>query len=297
MRRALLGLAMVLLLSGCSTDTYPLPSGSGSSGSSPLAVGDSRPVVVLYLNVRPGDRIELLGAEAVGSLDGATVSWLISRPVIHANGDHVIGESFEDLDGALLTGSTASGADNTVGVAANLTAERPGRYEITDVRLRYRLNGGAEQTGEGISVRWTVCADSPAPATCGDPPSAASSPTFCAGRTWPPYSMGDVPGITAVSTDLATIEITNRTGRTVYYRVSGWQPGQFETCRALGEIEVQGGPIAASGTEVVKVDAGWQQAGIPVTIAFWDRRCGEGCSSEPVAAMTVELSPLEPASS
>jgi hypothetical protein len=166
MRRLLLSLAFAIVVVACSTDTYPLPSGSGSSASGPVAVGDTRPLVVLFLDVRPRDRIELLGAEPVGSLDGATVSWLISRPVIHANGDHVIGEDFEDLTGAVLTGSTELGADNTVGLAANLTAQRPGRYEITDVRLRYRLNGGAEQTGEGISVRWTVCTDSPAPASC-----------------------------------------------------------------------------------------------------------------------------------
>ena len=169
MNRSLLALAMALLLSACAAaDTYPLPSAPGGSGSSPVAVGDSRAVVVLYLNVRPGDQIELLGAEAVGSLDGATVTWQISRPVIKANGDHVIGEIFEDLGGAVLTGSTASGADNTVGVAANLTAQRPGRYEITNVRLRYRLNGGSEQTSEGISATWTVCADTPAPTACGD---------------------------------------------------------------------------------------------------------------------------------
>lgn len=169
MNRSLLGLAMALLLCACSAaDTYPLPSAPGGYGSSPLAVGEPRDVVLLYLDVRPGDQIEMLGAEAVGSLDGATVTWPISRPVIKANGDHVIGETFEDLAGAVVTGSTTSGADNTVGVAANLTAQRPGRYEITNVRLRYRLNGGREQTGEGISVTWTWCADSPAPSTCGN---------------------------------------------------------------------------------------------------------------------------------
>ena len=126
-------------------------------------------MVVLYLDAPPGDQIELLGAEAAGSLDGATVTWHVSRPVIKANGDHVIGETFEDLAGAVLTGSTASGANNTVGVAANLTAQRPGRYEITNVRLRYRLNGGREQSGDGISVTWTLCADTPAPSTCDDP--------------------------------------------------------------------------------------------------------------------------------
>ena len=168
MTRPLLSLAVALLLAACSADSYPLPPAPSEHSSGPIAVGESRPVVVLYLDVRPGDRIELLGAEAVGSLDGATVTWLISRPVIEANGDHVIGETFDDLAGAVLTGSSASGADNNVGVVANVTAQRPGRYEITNVRLHYRLNGGGEQTREGISGPWTVCADSPAPSSCGD---------------------------------------------------------------------------------------------------------------------------------
>ena len=167
MNKSLLGLAIALVLAACSAaDTYPLPSAPGASASSPLAVGEPNAMVVLYLYVRPGDRIELLGAEAVGTLDGVTIMWQISRPVIEANGDHVIGKTFEDLAGAVLTGSTASGADNNVGAAADLTAQRPGRYEITNVRLRYRLNGGGEQTREGISVTWTVCADSPAPSAC-----------------------------------------------------------------------------------------------------------------------------------
>ena len=51
--------------------------------------------------------------------------------------------------------------------------------------------------------------------------SADASPSFCAGRTWPPYPIGGVEGITAISTDQATVEITNGTDRTYYYRVSG----------------------------------------------------------------------------
>lgn len=121
--------------------------------------------------------------------------------------------------------------------------------------------------------------------------------TFCPGRTWPPYRLRAVAGVTAVSTDQATVEITNRTGRTYYYRVSGWEPAQFETCRALGELERQRGPIASGATEAVMVDPAWQQAGLRVTVALWDRPCGEGCDREPIAAMVVELSPLEPGSS
>ena len=45
-----------------------------------------------------------------------------------------------------------------------LVADRPGRYELTNVRLRYRVNGGPERVGDGIDVVWTVCADDPKPA-------------------------------------------------------------------------------------------------------------------------------------
>ena len=130
-------------------------------------------------------------------------------------------------------------------------------------------------------------------------PEAASSPsappTFCPGRTWPPYALGGIPGITAVSTDRATVEITNHTGRTYYYRVSGWELAQFETCRAFGELERQRGPIRAGATESVMVDPVWQQAGLRFTVALWDKPCGEACTSEPLGAIVVELSPLEPA--
>lgn len=127
--------------------------------------------------------------------------------------------------------------------------------------------------------------------------SPSPSPTFCPGRTWPPYPVGGVPGITAVSADRATVEITNHTGRTIYYRVSGWEPDQCETCRAVGEVEVQRGPLAPGSTERVMVDAGWHQAGVPVTVAKWDGPCGEACAREPVGAMVVPLSPVEPAAS
>jgi hypothetical protein len=109
--------------------------------------------------------------------------------------------------------------------------------------------------------------------------------------------MGGIPGITAISTDRATIEITNHTGRTWYYRVSGWQLDQFETCRALGEVEVQRGPIAPGTTERVMLFGNWEQLDVPITIAFWDRPCGEACQREPIAAMVVVRSQLEPLAS
>jgi hypothetical protein len=171
MRRALVALAVGLSLVACSGDRYPLHAGPSSSQRNPAAVGEATNAVLLYMDVRPGDRIELVGAEAIGTLEGAQVEFLLSRPVVEANGTRLIGSDFEDLAGAVVTAPTASpGPDNTLGIAATLTPQRPGRFEISNVRLRYRLNGGAEQVGEGIDVVWTVCADDPAPDDCPEPP-------------------------------------------------------------------------------------------------------------------------------
>jgi len=168
MRRGLVAVAVALTVMACARDAYPLPSDPPNAGQlNPAAVGAPTRAVLIYMTVRPGDRIELVGADAIGSLDGADVAFLLSRPTIDADGTRVIGENFEDLAGAIVAGAAASpGSDTTVGIAAALTARRPGRFEITNVRLRYRLNGGGEQAGEGIDVVWTVCADDPAPSDC-----------------------------------------------------------------------------------------------------------------------------------
>jgi hypothetical protein len=175
MRRAIWAVAVVVLLSGCARDPYPLPSGPPHAGqNNPARVGQPVTAILIFLEVRSSDRIELLGAEPIGSIDGASVRFLLSRPVVHDDGDKVIGEGFEEFDGAEVAAASASpGFDpymNTVGVVGELTAQRPGRFQVTSVRLRYRLNGGDEQVGEGIDVVWTVCADDPAPADCSEEP-------------------------------------------------------------------------------------------------------------------------------
>ena len=172
MRRGLVSIAVALTVLGCAADPYPLPSGPPNAGQlNPAAVGETTHAVLIYMTVRPGDRVELVGADAIGTLDGAEVQFLLSRPIIDASGISVIGENFEDLAGAVVTGATGS-ADpaTTVGIAAALTPQRPGRYEVTNVRLRYRLNDGREQAGEGIDIVWTVCADNPAPSDCPQEP-------------------------------------------------------------------------------------------------------------------------------
>lgn len=171
MRRAVWALAIVALVAGCAGDPYPMPTGRPTAGQSQVAVvGKPVNAVLIFLEVRPGDRIELLGAEAIGSVDGASVRFLASRPVDHSDGTTNIGEALEDLAGAVFTAAQLSSEHdayhNTIGIVGELTAQRPGRYRVTSVRLRYRLNGGGDEVGEGTQVVWLVCADRPAPVDC-----------------------------------------------------------------------------------------------------------------------------------
>jgi hypothetical protein len=87
----------------------------------------------------------------------------------------VFGEQVEPLEGAQIIGpSASSGPEDLVGIVAELTALRPGRHELTSVRLRYRLNG-REHVGEGTDLIFTVCADDPKPKECSEQ-SATSEP-------------------------------------------------------------------------------------------------------------------------
>jgi hypothetical protein len=167
-RRAFLATVLAVALAACGGESYPLPSGPpGATLRSPAAVGRPTRAVLIYLEVRPGDEVELIGAEALGSIEGASVRFLVSYPVIDPDGDYVIGDEFEPLEGAIAAAtSPMRDPRNTVGIAAELTAAQPGRFEIDNVRLRYRLNGRPERVGEGIDVVWTVCVDDPAPADC-----------------------------------------------------------------------------------------------------------------------------------
>ena len=171
MIRGLIGLMLIVGVNGCSmlaVDPYPLPSGPPNAGiNAPAAVGSAVPGVVLYLTPRPGDRIELISAEAIGVAAGADVQFYFSPPVLHPNGDRVVGEDLRELPGATFSNETeAQGPDSMVGIVAEITAHEPGRYELTAVRLRYRLNGGDDQVREGIDAIFTVCADDPEPASC-----------------------------------------------------------------------------------------------------------------------------------
>jgi hypothetical protein len=133
----------------------------------PTSIGTTIPAVVLYLEPLPGDEIELLRAETIGITEGATVRLFLSRAVIQADGSRLIGEALEELIGARIAAVSASaGPENAVGIVAQLTPLQAGRFEITSIRLRYRLNGGGDRVGDGIDTRLTVCAADPAPSDC-----------------------------------------------------------------------------------------------------------------------------------
>jgi hypothetical protein len=89
--------------------------------------------------------------------------------VLYPNGDRVIGEVLQELAGATFSNPSATAdPDSMVGIVGEITAREPGRYQLTGVRLRYRVNDGAERIGEGIDVIFTVCADNRAPASCAE---------------------------------------------------------------------------------------------------------------------------------
>jgi hypothetical protein len=172
MRRAA-ALVLTALLAGCASSSYPMPSGPPHAGQlSPAGLGTPIPAVVLWLEPRPGDRFELLGAEPVGVASGASVRFYLSRIVFKPDGTRLIGEQRETLAGAQIAAATGAspGPDNAVGILAELTASAPGRYTLSSLRLRYRLDDGGEQVREGIDVVFTVCAADPAPTDCPEDP-------------------------------------------------------------------------------------------------------------------------------
>jgi hypothetical protein len=174
MRRALGVMAVALLLCACTSDPYPMPSAAGASQRNPARIGEPTKALLVFLQIRPNDHLELIGAEPIGLADGATMRFFLSRPIHETNGDTLIGEGVEPLEGSQTTAAGPSPSfvqyDNTVGIVGELTAHRPGRFDVTSVRLRYRLNGGDERVGQGIDVVWTVCADDPAPSDCSASP-------------------------------------------------------------------------------------------------------------------------------
>ena len=167
MRRPASLIVALAILAGCTVDTYPIHAGAGSSQSSIADVGTPVQGVVLFLQLRPGDRITFVSAESVGVADGASTKLYVSPAVLEASGDWLTGSVLEELAGAEFTAkSSTAGPENQVGIVAEMTASRPGRYQLTAVRLTYRLNSGQERVAEGADVIFTLCAGRPLPAGC-----------------------------------------------------------------------------------------------------------------------------------
>ena len=162
-----IAIAAIAVVAGCGLqDPYPIPEGQASATFIPAAVGEPVTEVVMFIEPRPGPRIVLLSAEAIGQLDGASVEFYSSPAVVEGE-DLVIGDQLEELSGTIIEADPRASADlaDTVGIVAEVTAAEPGRYVITGVRLTYRY-GGDEREGEGVDVVLTVCADDPAPTDC-----------------------------------------------------------------------------------------------------------------------------------
>lgn len=102
MRDRAVWLAPVLagVLTACTVDpAYPLLAAPGASQFSPTALGAPVRGVVLYLEIRPGDTVELVTAEALGVAPGADVATYFSPPITSADGSTLIGQRLEPLEG------------------------------------------------------------------------------------------------------------------------------------------------------------------------------------------------------
>lgn len=169
MRQRLVPVLFSTLIASCSSDPWPFPAQPCCAQFNPAGVGETILAVVIFIPARPDQRLEFLGAEPIGDLEGATVELFVSPPVPQPDGTTLIGDRLDPLAGAVLETPhvVESGAEPyTIGIVTELTPTEPGRFVLSAVRLRYRINGGAEQVHEGIGTVVTVCADDPKPETC-----------------------------------------------------------------------------------------------------------------------------------
>jgi len=176
MRPAPAALAVAAFLAGCGLqDPYPLPAEPpGDATFDAVAVGETVTEAVLFIEARTGTRLEIVSAEAIGTLGGATVEFSASTLTEDDQGEVVIGDEHADVAGLRIDELVDPRADppaNTVAIVAEITPSEPGRYVLSTVQLTYRINGAPERHGEGMDVVVTVCADDPAPSHCDDEPS------------------------------------------------------------------------------------------------------------------------------
>ena len=170
MRRIGETLLIGLVAAGCigGPDPYPLLTPPGAESFHPAGLGVPVPGVVLFVQVLPGDSVELVSAQPVGLADGAQATFYYAPPEPMPGGGLMTGDTREPLPGAVFTprpGATY-GVDTGFGVLAVVTASRPGRYTLSGVRLTFRINDQPPETKEGITELFTICADDPAPASC-----------------------------------------------------------------------------------------------------------------------------------
>ena len=172
MTRAVFLAVLVAVAAGCAADPYPLLTPAGASDWVPTAIGRSVRGVVLYLEPRPGDRIELVSAEALGVGPEAGAKVYFSPPVHGGDGSVTIGETLGPVPGATagVDAGTSPGPGNEVGLVVELTPTVAGTYAVSGVRVSFRVNGGPVETKEGVSMDFTACADDPVPSSCGPTP-------------------------------------------------------------------------------------------------------------------------------
>jgi hypothetical protein len=165
--------ALMVGLVGCGSGTYPIEP-QGAEQGAPAGLGTPAQAVVLFLQPRPGDRIELLDAQAVGLPASVEATFFFDPPIPNAQGGKTIGDVLEPLAGATFgapVNASVGSPDYTVGVTARLVARAPGTFVLRAVRLRFRVNNGPEFEKVGITVAFTICAADPRPTACDLAPS------------------------------------------------------------------------------------------------------------------------------
>ena len=175
MRRAPTAFVVAAVLAGCGLqDPYPMPAEPpGDASFHSVAVGETVTEAVLFIEARTATQVEIVSAETIGTLEGATVELSASTLTEGDQGEVVVGDEHADLAGLRIHELADPRADppaNTVAIVAEITPSEPGRYVLSGIRMTYRINGAPERHGEGIDVVVTVCADDPAPSECDDQP-------------------------------------------------------------------------------------------------------------------------------
>ena len=113
----------------------------------------------------------------------------------------------------------------------------------------------------------------------------------------PPAVVESIEGIAVRAIDRDHVEITNDSDATLYYQIAGWQTAQLEGCVAVLEQVVEYGPLAPRTSITTTLGALAARLDVPVTVGIWDQPCGEGCDRPPLARISLQRSPVEPASS